>query len=93
MISEAIQLTRLSAEELEIRVPSEASLASRASNLTNAERAVIALAISGMSNDAIAARRRSSTRTVAKQLATAYQKLGLSGRRELRAGLLGQRTR
>jgi DNA-binding NarL/FixJ family response regulator len=53
--------------------------------LTPAERAVAELAVRGLSNAAIARKRRSSPRTVANQLATIYKKLGLGGRRELRA--------
>jgi DNA-binding CsgD family transcriptional regulator len=53
--------------------------------LSPAERAVVALALEGLSNDQIACRRGSSTRTVANQLASAYRKLGVSGRAELAA--------
>lgn len=89
----SIQLTQLGGGDLEIRVPCEASLASGASSLTDAERAVTALAMSRRSNGAIAAERGSTPRTIAKQLASAYQKLGISGRRELRAALRRQRAR
>lgn len=51
--------------------------------LTPAERAVVALALGDLSNRAIAARRRTSPRTVANQLASAYAKLGVSSRAEL----------
>lgn len=53
--------------------------------LTAAERAVVALATDGHSNAAIAGRRGTNTRAVANQLASAYRKLRLSGRRERRA--------
>jgi DNA-binding CsgD family transcriptional regulator len=53
--------------------------------LTKGERSVIDLALSGLTNAAIARQRRSSPRTIANQLAAAYQKLGVGGRRELRA--------
>ena len=53
--------------------------------LTQAEKAVIELALSGLSNAAIARRRRCSPRTVANQLAAAYQKLRVGSRRELAA--------
>jgi DNA-binding CsgD family transcriptional regulator len=53
--------------------------------LSPAERAVVALALEGLSNREIARRRGSSARTVANQLAAAYRKLGVSGRAELAA--------
>jgi DNA-binding CsgD family transcriptional regulator len=53
--------------------------------LTEAEGSVVELVLLGLSNDAIATRRRCSSRTVANQLSAAYRKLGVSGRRELRA--------
>jgi DNA-binding CsgD family transcriptional regulator len=87
-----VELTPVGSEMLLIRVLTEESLAERAARLTPSERAVVALAVAGRSNGAIAAERGSSPRTIANQLATAYQKLGLSGRRELRAGLRGQKS-
>ncbi len=54
-------------------------------SLTPAERAVVLDVIAGRSNTAIAARRGASPRTVANQLASAYKKLGVGSRRELRA--------
>jgi len=58
-----------------------------AARLSKSERAVVELAQRGLSNRDIAARRRCSVRTVANHLASAYGKLGVSGRRELRARL------
>jgi DNA-binding CsgD family transcriptional regulator len=55
--------------------------------LTDAEWQVAALAATGMSNASIASRRGTSKRTIANQLAGIYGKLGLSGRRGLRASL------
>src|SRR4030095_4102045 len=55
--------------------------------LTEAERDVALLAAAGFSNDDIAQRRRCRPRTIANQLASAYRKMGISGRRELRARL------
>jgi DNA-binding CsgD family transcriptional regulator len=57
--------------------------------LTPAERAVIDLALAGLSNSAIASERRCSAHTVGHQLASAYKKLGIASRRELRANLVG----
>ena len=88
-----VELTRVGDATIMIRVPSETSIVERAAGLTESERAVVALAVAGKSNRTIAAERGSSPRTIANQLASAYQKLGLSGRRELRAGLRGRRTR
>jgi DNA-binding CsgD family transcriptional regulator len=53
--------------------------------LTEAEQAVTELVLDGFSNAAIARERRCSPRTIANQLSTVYRKLGICGRRELRA--------
>jgi DNA-binding CsgD family transcriptional regulator len=58
-----------------------------ASLLTAGEQSVVDLALSGLSNPAIARKRQSSPRTIANQLASAYKKLGVGSRRELRARL------
>jgi DNA-binding CsgD family transcriptional regulator len=55
--------------------------------LSVAERAVVGLAVLGLSNQDIASRRGSSARTVANQLGSAYRKLGVSSRAELVARL------
>jgi len=55
--------------------------------LSPGEDAVVELAALGLSNREIALRRGCSVRTVANQLASAYRKLRVSGRRELRARL------
>jgi DNA-binding CsgD family transcriptional regulator len=55
--------------------------------LTAAERAVMILALDGNSDLAIAHARGRSLRTVQVQLTAIYRKLGVSGRRELRATL------
>ncbi len=55
--------------------------------LTRAEREVAADVIAGLSNVAIARRRRRSPRTVANQLASIYRKLGVGSRAELAARL------
>jgi DNA-binding CsgD family transcriptional regulator len=82
-----VELTLVNEELLLIRILTEDSLAERAARLTPSEQAVVALAVAGRSNGAIAAARGCSPRTIANHLAAAYQKLGLSGRRELRARL------
>jgi len=53
--------------------------------LTPAERAVGQLALDGCTDAMIAAARGTSIRTVGKQLASLYQKLGVGSRRELSA--------
>lgn len=53
--------------------------------LSPAETEVARLAIDGLSNDDIAARRGTSARTVANQMASILDKLDLSSRRELAA--------
>nr|WP_225936953.1 helix-turn-helix transcriptional regulator [Myxococcus sp. RHSTA-1-4] len=54
-------------------------------SLTAAEREVATLAESGLSTRAIAERRGTSPRTVARQLTSIYTKLGARSRRELLA--------
>jgi DNA-binding CsgD family transcriptional regulator len=53
------------------------------SELTAAEREVALLAIQGLDNATIAARRRTSVSTVANQLGRVYAKLGIASRAEL----------
>jgi DNA-binding CsgD family transcriptional regulator len=53
--------------------------------LTRAERDVLALLLSGLSNAEIARQRRTSVRTVANQVASIFDKLGVSSRSELAA--------
>ena len=54
-----------------------------AGDLTDAERDVVQLAVSGRSNAEIADVRGVSVRTVANQLAAVYGKLGVNSRSEL----------
>ncbi len=56
--------------------------------LSPAEYAVARLLVEGLSHAEIAASRRASARTIANQLATAFQKLGVSGRSELVCSVL-----
>jgi DNA-binding NarL/FixJ family response regulator len=51
--------------------------------LTLAERDVLVGVLAGKSNSEIAAERRTRTRTVANQVASAFEKLGVSSRSEL----------
>ena len=55
--------------------------------LTSAERQVVTGVLNGRTNAAIAMARRTSSRTVANQLAAVYRKLGVSSRWELTAQL------
>ncbi len=55
--------------------------------LTDAEREVALLVLAGISNARIAAQRKTSTRTVANQLASIYKKLGVRSRADLAAKL------
>ncbi len=52
-------------------------------SLTPAEAAVVILAATGLSNELIARRRGSATRTVANQIGSAFRKLGIHSRAEL----------
>lgn len=51
--------------------------------LSPAEREIVALVLAGKTNAAIANARRTSTRTVANQIASILRKLGRSSRRAL----------
>jgi len=72
---------------MDLRIPARPSSSRKA--LTEAELEVTELAALGHSNSSIAAQRRCAERTVTNQLTSAYAKLGLSGRRELRSFLAG----
>ncbi len=63
--------------------------ASRDLPLTEAEREVVERVLRGESNAAIAARRGVSLPTVAKQVSSAFAKLGVHSRAELLALLVG----
>jgi DNA-binding CsgD family transcriptional regulator len=54
-----------------------------AQRLTATERAVTDLVLRGLSTAEIARRRRRSSRTIANQIASLFQKLGVRSRREL----------
>jgi DNA-binding NarL/FixJ family response regulator len=56
---------------------------SRIAPLSPCERQIVFLALDGLSNAAIASRRQTSARTIANQLASVYQRVGVSGRLEL----------
>jgi DNA-binding NarL/FixJ family response regulator len=62
------------------------------SSLTTAEAAVATLAIEGLSNAAIARKRKTSVRTVANQLRSIYAKLAVGSRRQLRSRFSVQRV-
>jgi len=71
-----------------ISVPADESNA-RLGALTPAERETVRLAADGHTDRDIAVLRGTTAATVSKQITAAYRKLGLSGRRELRALLAG----
>jgi|SRR5688572_22388408 DNA-binding NarL/FixJ family response regulator len=86
-----IWVTRVAPRLLIINAPTPASAARAAAKLTESERTVVLLALRGLTNDAIGRARACSARTIANQLASAYEKLGIRGRRELRAWMSGGR--
>ena len=57
-------------------------------SLSETEKAVVSLALDGLSNREIAQRRSVSARTVSNQLRSAYEKLEVRSRFELAAKLL-----
>lgn len=84
--SRSISLPELSVAALVFDEPSRNAVA----DLTPAERAAIHGALAGRSNADIAASRGTSVHTVANQLASAYRKLQVGSRRELRVKLRGE---
>jgi DNA-binding CsgD family transcriptional regulator len=81
-----VRITRLTEDLLLVSLPEPARLAA-APGLTQAEVEVASLAAAGLSNASIARQRSAAARTIANQLASVYEKLGVRGRRELRAYL------
>lgn len=57
--------------------------------LTKAEDAVVSLVLRGLSNQSIARRRGTSSRTVANQLQSIYRKLGVASRSEIAGRVAG----
>lgn len=58
-------------------------------NLSRSEREVILLALRGLSNAEIAEKRGAAVQTVANQLRSAFQKMGVNSRGELAAAVYG----
>lgn len=73
-------------EYLVLSLPAEAP---RGLPLSDAERDVVAALLAGDSNRDIAARRGTSVRTVANQVASIFRKLGVASRAELASRLSG----
>lgn len=80
-----LSITRVGEGLVLVSVPTLDTGDPRLAGLSMSERAVAELAARGLSNAAIAEARRTSTRTVANQLAAVYKKVGPLSRRELRA--------
>jgi DNA-binding NarL/FixJ family response regulator len=79
------RVSRFEAEGLRfavISLPNE-TVPDRVDRLTPSERAVTSLLLGGLSNAEIAAKRGTSERTVANQIAAIFRKLGVSSRTEL----------
>lgn len=77
-----VSVVRVGDEELAV-VSWPATEGQLPSCLTEAERAIASLLLAGESNQAIALRRGTSTRTVANQIASIFAKLGVQSRSEL----------
>lgn len=88
------RITRLGERLLLVNAPIAPRFTPEAESvLTDAEKAVIELTLGGLSNAAIARKRRVSPRTIANQLAAAYKKVGVGSRRELAAKISGDSRR
>jgi DNA-binding CsgD family transcriptional regulator len=83
-VARGVRISHLSRSVVVIAADAPRALA----ELTAAERAVVALAVEGLSNAEIAAHRECAPRTVANLLARAYRKLGVTSRGEAAALLL-----
>jgi len=59
-------------------------------NITPAEREIIQLLLDGLSTAQISKKRKTTPRTVSKQLASIYDKAGVNSRAELVAWMLGR---
>ncbi|HET7543599.1 MAG TPA: helix-turn-helix transcriptional regulator [Polyangiaceae bacterium] len=86
-LNRGVRLTALGPDVVLLTAPSRARVQTESAWLTLAEQSVVDLALQGLSSRAIAEARCCSPSTVANQLASAYAKLKISGRRELRARL------
>ncbi|RLB53368.1 MAG: hypothetical protein DRJ42_12160 [Deltaproteobacteria bacterium] len=84
-----VRIARFELDELELMVIDVPGSAPALDGLTTAERAVVMLALDGRSNKEIARDRDCSVKTVANQLRSSYQKLGVNSRFELAAKVLG----
>ena len=69
--------------------PDQEASVEASAQLSPAERAVLAGVLEGSSHRTIAARRHSSPRTIANQVAAIFRKLGVHSRRELITRILG----
>jgi DNA-binding CsgD family transcriptional regulator len=82
-----VSVAQIEPDLLVFSLPLETLGLKRQNVLGAAEMAVVELAARGHSNATIASLRGCSINTVANQLAAAYRKLGVHGRRELAARL------
>ena len=78
-----VELIELDGQELAVITLPARGERSLLEALSSAEREVLLAVDAGKSNAEIAALRQTSSRTVANQLASIYQKLGVSSRHEL----------
>lgn len=79
---EYLVISFASSAEADVEANPNVSLLER---LTNAEREVAGLVLGGLSNQAIARRRKVSLRTIVNQVSSIYRKLAVRSRRELSA--------
>lgn len=86
-------VARFVIDGVEYWISSHPSALGVAVELTPVEREVAELLLGGASYREIAARRGRSVRTIAKQVASVFKKLGVSSRSELAAVLVSQRVR
>lgn len=85
-----VQVDRVPGDGPDLELRSDRLELPLSDGLTASELAVVGLVVEGYSHAEIAARRRTSVRTVANQIASVYKKLKVSGRIELLCHLISR---
>lgn len=89
--NDEIAVERMTIDGVEVYVLSMPGEPELPDGLSATEREVVQLALQGASNAEIAEQRGTALQTVANQLRSAFQKMGVNSRGELAAALYGKR--